>query len=1083
MLRFINLCVLCVICAMTATFDVAARAITQGEATEVALEFFKQHGIQIDRKSGMQRLKAPSSSRVADAYYLFEPAEGNGFVVVSGDDALPEIVGYSFSGNAGDIPPALQALLGSYAAYVADFQAGKTVAPERRQKSVGTAYAPLLSTKWNQDKPFNNLTPNNYVTGCVATAVAQIMNFHHWPDCGVGMVENSGEKIDLSAHSYDWGNMLDEYVYSWENDEYHYNDTQAEAVAVLMRDFGYAVDMVYSSEGSGTASCKIGHALWGHFKYSPSVVQVARELYSYQGWMELIRSELANRRPIEYSATDNISGVGHSFVCDGIDADDMLHINWGWGGFCDGYFDVDVMAPAGSGIGGGLGAYTLGQAMTIGIRPIQPGEEGVQPMSLLTWLGFEAEIEYNRLSLSFEKLENNTGVVKDINIGILWDETTQSSERLQSVNYKENGLPPNYYIKSDNVTVNLSELSSPGSYHFTVVNITDSEGGYEPMLTGDYEIGGIVEVDADGNKKFVYTVGVRPSLTLAGVDLSGDVYSAYSADACYTIRNDGMMPYTRDLYKIAVPVEIDESALSDWYPYVMNSHIRLNPSSVYGGSQAEICQPVLFDSPGRYRLHLGAYEWVDGKSVLRPINEEQEIIIEVKPKPDYPLLIVDTPLYMTGYTELEANMVEWVHSDIGLHSIGQNYSGALQLWALRDGDDESREVYITSSEEINLGEETEYVYMRGNADLFFAEPGEYTAYVKYLDQDGIWKRIENEKASIRITVIPASKTVPYLVGPVRINGGKSLPLNSCYFPFEINLTAKADFNGTLRFSGFSRENNEPVWDETLENVSIKAGENTDIFKMFSSYPSLYSSTGIPCVLYVSAREQEDVEEWFTEMHPNGFDDSLYFSLIGGNSMDNQSVVVYEMAANGGNVVEAGGSCSLSFGTWGAYDSDVYLLAVASNSAENWRDFKVGIGEQKIHVSNTFGQEEIPLIFGEEMPCGCYTLSLYYRLEGQTGYHLCGNGTLDIEVVENGNIEEIQSKRNCAIVQSMDNAVVVSRFMKGSTVELLSISGRVLKSYGCNDSSLTISTESFSTGVYLIKIIQPDGSTQILKTII
>lgn len=218
------------------------------------------------------------------------------------------------------------------------------------------------------------------------------------------------------------------------------------------------------------------------------------------------------------------------------------------------------------------------------------------------------------------------------------------------------------------------------------------------------------------------------------------------------------------------------------------------------------------------------------------------------------------------------------------------------------------------------------------------------------------------------------------------------------------------------------------------------------------------------------------------MHPNGFDSSLSFTTIG-NNMENQSVNLYEVAIGGGNVVEAGSTCSLGFKTWGSFDSDVYLLAVASNAAENWRDFKVGIGEQKIHVANTFGQEEISLIFGEEMPCGDYTLSLYFRMEGQTGYQLCGNGTLDIEVVENGNIEEIQSKRNCAIVQSMDNAVVVSRFMKGSTVELLSISGRVLKSYGCNDSSLTISTESFSTGVYIIKIIQPDGSTQILKTII
>lgn len=1083
MLRFINLCVLCVICAMTATFDVMARAITQGEATEVALEFFKQHGIPIDRKSGMQRLKAPSSSRVADAYYLFEPAEGNGFVVVSGDDALPEIVGYSFSGNAGDIPPALQALLESYAAYVADFQAGKTVAPEQRQKSGGEAYAPLLTTKWNQDKPFNNLTPNNYVTGCVATAVAQIMNFHRWPDCGVGTVEYKGERVDISTHYYDWNDMLDEYL--WDTGEAHYTDAQAEAVATLMRDFGYGIDMQYSSGSSGAYSCKIGHVLWEHFKYSPSAIKVSRELYSRQGWMNLIRSELSNCRPIEYSAVSNVSGSGHSFVCDGIDSSDMLHINWGWGGDYDGYFDMDVMAPGGYGIGGSAGGYTLYQAMTIGIRPIQPGEEGMQPKSLLTWEGFRVGIDGNKLYLYFDELSNYTGVMKSGRFGVLWDETPMGDQWIDdrlSFSLRDGAIedmPPGHYLKKDYLYDSLGKLTMPGRYHFTVVLITDTEGGYEPMLTGDYEIGGIVEVDADGNKKFVYTDDVPASLTLVGIKLSGDIYAGYSSKICYTLRNDGITSPSwseiRTLSVIAVPVEIDESTLADWSQYDLS--LNVDPSSIYGNSQVDIDKSIRFDTPGRYRLHLGVYEYVDGMSVLHPINEEQETIIDVKPEPDYPLLIVDLPLEMNGYTELEANMVEWVHSSIGIHSIGQNYGGMLQLWALRDGDTEGKEIYITSSEEVYLGKNPEYVYMRGNADLFFAEPGDYTAYVKYLDIDGTWKRLDDENASTRFAVIPASKTVPYLVDPVRINDGYPVP-GYRYIPLKASLAAKSDFNGVVQFIGRTQENSEYIFVKTLEDVSIKAGETTDIFCMVNTY-SLLSSSEIPCVLEIFGKNEGVLEN--CAIHPNGFDSSLSFVAADNNSMDYLTVGVYEMAVSGGNAIEVGSTRILGFETWGAFDADINLLVVVSNVVDNGQNFVVG--EKKIRVSNTFGQEEMPLTFGEEMPCGSYTLSLYYSVEGQTGYQLCVDGTMDIEVVENGNNEEIQSKRNCAIVQSMNNAVVVSRFMKGSTVELLSISGRVLKSYGCNDSSLTISTESFSTGVYLIKIIQPDGSTQILKTII
>lgn len=291
----------------------SAAPIDVEEAQKIAENFFNNLP-QARGRSLAPRLKqlqpAMQARSTADApYYMFTPADGRGFVIVSGDDELPEVVGYSYDSPAdgGTFPPALAAWLESFGHYIKDVRSGHANLPAARAEEDKATIGPLLTTKWNQDMPFNGLLAKDYVTGCVATSMAQIMKYHEWPVQGEGVLEWYGnlsgehERIDLSTYTYDWANMLDEYRITWDNDGNPvpdgYNETQAAAVATLMRDCGYAVDMSYTTGGSGAVTAKAVGALFEHFKYSPGMQFRQRNVYSKETWTRMIR---AGRIPLHH---------------------------------------------------------------------------------------------------------------------------------------------------------------------------------------------------------------------------------------------------------------------------------------------------------------------------------------------------------------------------------------------------------------------------------------------------------------------------------------------------------------------------------------------------------------------------------------------------------------------------------------------------------------------------------------------------------------------------------------------------------------------------------------------------------------
>lgn len=343
-------------------------------------------GIKIDKKAAA---KAPSmngeTTTAVSPYYVFPFGENKGFAIVSGDDDMPEIVGYADHGtyDANNMPAAMAAFLNNYRATIEAVKQGnasaiKNIAEAKALRAnntrATTAVSPLLGDiKWNQSEPYNNMCPkydgtNLSATGCVATAMAQVMMYWKYPNelkADIQGYKTSTHELtvagELKGQKYDWDNMLPTYTNN------NYTQTQADAVAKLMLHCGKAVEMDYGEESGAIVT---PGRLAKYFGYdSDLMLDLMRSCFTLAEWTAIIDKELQAKRPILYSG--RTTNGGHQFVCDGSDGNGLYHINWGWGGYQDGYFDITILNPGQGGIGAGnvTDGYNRGCDMIIGIQP------------------------------------------------------------------------------------------------------------------------------------------------------------------------------------------------------------------------------------------------------------------------------------------------------------------------------------------------------------------------------------------------------------------------------------------------------------------------------------------------------------------------------------------------------------------------------------------------------------------------------------------------------------------------------------------------------------------------------------------
>ena len=398
-----------------AAIQIIAAPVDPEKALEIANDFWannislkKSIRSRLVPAEGVLKTSSPtSSSKEQAAYYVFTETENNGFVIVSGDDKLNPIVGYSTNAISGEMPPALSAWLEEYSEYVNDVRAGKAKPSLRNTTEPSTRIEPMLVTAWSQEEPYNNMCPllngERTYTGCGNTATAQVMRFHKWPASPTADVEwynnitGETEFCELKSHVYDWDNML--YNYTSE-----YSEAEANAVALLMADLGKTTNSEYTEDATSCTGYDIAYALVNIFNYSPELTIATRSNYTYEEFITLIRENLNNRQPIIYFAFGQNFKGGHGFVCDGIDENNLLHIDWGWDSYFNGYFDMAIMEPEGSGIGGFSDRYNVGQNAIINIKPRAEGEvnKGVTPVLVrMEVLDIETEEEVDELSCEF----------------------------------------------------------------------------------------------------------------------------------------------------------------------------------------------------------------------------------------------------------------------------------------------------------------------------------------------------------------------------------------------------------------------------------------------------------------------------------------------------------------------------------------------------------------------------------------------------------------------------------------------------------------------------------------------------------
>ena len=560
-----------------------ADEVTAEQALEQAQQFVSSHN---------NRRSAPivTSAGQVSGLYVFNVSNG-GFVIVSNDDQTVPILGFGESGNIDpdDLPDNMRAWLQGYADQIAWLQANETngtnraPAANRTNRAVKTDIGPLVQTKWDQGRPYNDQCPQidntTTVTGCVATTMAQLMYYHYTrnnfaaqsteiPDYTITVEKKDHTTQSLTingliATTFDWANMIPNYTPIDPDTQKRYlygEPEERQAVAKLMLYCGTALQMMYGLSANGGSSAyseAIPYALKTIFGYDGGIQHCYRKNYSYEAWMDLIYSELQFNRPVALGGQS--CGGGHSFICDGYKYENdanYFHINWGWAGSSDGYFPLSVLQPWEQGIGGSstLDGFSFGQDAVIGIQPPVGGNADYCLSLEGLWLGSPDNTKTSKEFTRANATDNFTGVnlyylVYNYNYGSnAFDVAVQLVDGSGNVVHILGGQ--NDQTKTWNQTIGgtLSGLTIPssvgnGTYYIKVMS-RPHETAWQECFDGDaYKLEAVI----DGNTLTI-NVPIPENVTPARVTfaVSGQSYTGAEQTVTATVTG-GKGDYSGDL--------------------------------------------------------------------------------------------------------------------------------------------------------------------------------------------------------------------------------------------------------------------------------------------------------------------------------------------------------------------------------------------------------------------------------------------------------------------------------------------------------------------------------------------------------
>lgn len=466
------------------------------------------------------------------------------FAVVANDDQFPSVLGYSDTSFGDEPAPGLlwwmQTMNATLERHLSTGQPLTTTLPSGdQQESVDQ----LVTCHWAQSSPYNNKLPSTgntwsrYVTGCVATAMSQVMYYHRYPTTGTGSntytsTSNSGTtqtvSADFSSATYDYANMLDYYS------SYAYTDAQADAVATLMFHCGVSVNMQYNTSGDGGSGAQLydaAYALRKNFGYSPYLRFLWREFMPEEEWMDIIYTELSDGCPLLAGGVTD-AGYGHAFVFDGYDAEGRVHVNWGWGGYGDGFFEVAA-----------LDGYT-NQQMLIEVRK-SDDERFRQQRQSLWCISDDLQMSITRGTITV----SSSGGIYNMDLDTFYgnlalmakNEDTGATTIVTQYTDVDDVAMLNGYSMNSFFTGSLSRLS-PGTYRLYIASRADTEDTWQPVRSHEDVCNSYLLV----KEGTTYTLTADPSGSWTTTDLHSVALTEASAanNMTHVYNAQGQLVYT-----------------------------------------------------------------------------------------------------------------------------------------------------------------------------------------------------------------------------------------------------------------------------------------------------------------------------------------------------------------------------------------------------------------------------------------------------------------------------------------------------------------------------------------------------------
>ncbi len=586
-----------ILAALVLAIAATAAPITPEAAQKAANQFLQQHRPNVTVKATpvnfTPRMMANGQqSTMQTNYFVFNTVNDKGFVIVSGDDRTIPVLGFTDSGHfdPNNIPTNMKAWFESYNEQIAMLdQLGITGENLNAPRPTRNSISPLITTHWDQAAPYWNHCPEFMdldengdtvgelaYTGCVATAMAQVMNFYKHPlACSQTipsyqvvyyMNEEYGifDTDPLYPMYFDWDNMKDRYTGAE-------TDAEKDAVAWLMLYAGCAAHMQYGINASSTSDPYIPTALNEYFNYDAKLVY--RSDYEQGDWEEMIYQELAAGRPMIYNGRAG-SGGGHSFVCDGYAYGDYFHINWGWGGIGDGYFVLSVMNPYAGGVGAAhsMEGYNIDQTAIIGIEPGYSGVPEEVDHRLTIWnMYYTGARTFERSDDGSFKLNKNRRIkvtaedhiddgTKYLRGIALYDSNDNFVELIAQTYYGASYLSvtDSWPEAQSSVTYPFGKGITSGTYKIVPVSSIPASNVWDPMIESDRYY-----VEATFNGNWV-TFADHPVVDLQSTkfEFTGGE-KVGTAEQCHvTVKNNSADRYSGKLYLF-----VDNEAFDEYSEY------------------------------------------------------------------------------------------------------------------------------------------------------------------------------------------------------------------------------------------------------------------------------------------------------------------------------------------------------------------------------------------------------------------------------------------------------------------------------------------------------------------------------------